>query len=120
MIELKGKYGSAYVYTDVVDEASISQVIGLLNQPYAEGAQVRMTLIQILRVQRYLWMLVESMELRDIIRYLLMRFMVIYHLIDLTFSSQRRHLSIQAAHIVHQRLVQTFLYLHTTEHMACL
>lgn len=42
MIELKGKYGSAYVYTDVVDEASISQVIGLLNQPYAEGAQVCM------------------------------------------------------------------------------
>ena len=42
MIELKGKYGSAYVYTDVVDEASISQVTNLLNQPYAENARVRM------------------------------------------------------------------------------
>ena len=42
MIELKGKYGSAFVYTDVVDEASVSQVINLLNQPYAEGARVRM------------------------------------------------------------------------------
>ena len=42
MIELKGKFGSAFVYTDVVDEASISQVITLLNQPYAEGAHIRM------------------------------------------------------------------------------
>ena len=42
MIELKGKYGTAVVYTDVVDEASISQVINLLNQPYAEGAHIRM------------------------------------------------------------------------------
>ena len=42
MIELKGKYGSALVYTDVVDEASVGQVISLLNQPYAEGANVRM------------------------------------------------------------------------------
>lgn len=42
MIELKGKYGSAVVYTDVVDEASVSQVISLLNQPYAENAHVRM------------------------------------------------------------------------------
>ena len=42
MIELKGKYGSAYIYTDAVDEASISQVISLLNQPYAENARIRM------------------------------------------------------------------------------
>jgi len=42
MIELKGKYGEAFVYTDVVDEASISQVISLLNQPYAENAHIRM------------------------------------------------------------------------------
>ena len=42
MFELKGKYGSAVVYTDVVDEASISQVISLLNQPYAENAHIRM------------------------------------------------------------------------------
>ncbi|MBQ5712414.1 MAG: RtcB family protein [Oscillospiraceae bacterium] len=42
MIELKGKYASAKVFTDVVDQASISQVIGLLNQPYAEGSRIRM------------------------------------------------------------------------------
>ena len=42
MFELEGKYGKAKVFTDVVDNASISQVITLLNQPYAENANVRM------------------------------------------------------------------------------
>ena len=42
MIELQGKYGQAKVFTDVVDNDSISQVITLLNQPYAESANVRM------------------------------------------------------------------------------
>ena len=42
MIELKGKYGEAKVFTDVVDSESISQVIGLLNQPYAQGSRIRM------------------------------------------------------------------------------
>ena len=42
MIELRGKYGEAKVYTDVVDNESISQVINLLNQPYVEGRRVRM------------------------------------------------------------------------------
>lgn len=42
MLELQGKYAAAKVFTDVVDEASISQVIGLMNQPYVEGARVRM------------------------------------------------------------------------------
>lgn len=42
MIELRGKYASAKVFTDVVDQESISQVISLLNQPYAEGSRVRM------------------------------------------------------------------------------
>lgn len=42
MIELKGKYASAKVFTDVVDNESISQVINLLNQPYMEGSKVRM------------------------------------------------------------------------------
>ena len=32
MIELKGKYNEAKIFTDVVDEASISQVLLLLNQ----------------------------------------------------------------------------------------
>lgn len=42
MLELQGKYATAKVFTDVVDEASISQVISLLNQPYTEGERVRM------------------------------------------------------------------------------
>ena len=42
MIELQGKYAVAKVFTDVVDDESISQVINLLNQPYIEGSRVRM------------------------------------------------------------------------------
>ena len=42
MIELRGKYAEAKVFTDVVDQESISQVISLLNQPYASGSRVRM------------------------------------------------------------------------------
>ena len=42
MIELKGKFAEAKVFTDVVDNESISQVINLLNQPYVEGSKVRM------------------------------------------------------------------------------
>lgn len=42
MLELQGKYATAKVFTDVVDEASLSQVISLLNQPYVDGSRVRM------------------------------------------------------------------------------
>lgn len=42
MIEVNGKYGAAKIFTDVVDQESISQVIELLNQPYAENSHVRM------------------------------------------------------------------------------
>ena len=42
MIELNGKYASAKIFTDVVDAESVSQVMALLNQPYAEGSKVRM------------------------------------------------------------------------------
>jgi len=42
MLELQGKYATAKVFTDVVDGESISQVINLLNQPYADGSHVRM------------------------------------------------------------------------------
>jgi len=42
MIELKGKYGQALVFTDVVDAESVSQVINLLNQPYTQGSRIRM------------------------------------------------------------------------------
>lgn len=42
MIELRGKYAEAKVFTDIVDDESISQVINLLNQPYVSGSRVRM------------------------------------------------------------------------------
>ena len=42
MIELRGKYNVAYVYTDVIDQESISQIIEILNQPMAEGQTIRM------------------------------------------------------------------------------
>ncbi len=42
MIELTGKYAQAKIFTDVVDRDSIAQVMGLLNQPYAADAHVRM------------------------------------------------------------------------------
>lgn len=42
MFELRGKYAEAKVFTDVVDEESISQVMNLLNQPYTEGSKIRM------------------------------------------------------------------------------
>lgn len=42
MIELQGKFATAKIFTDVVDNESISQVINLLNQPYMVGSRVRM------------------------------------------------------------------------------
>lgn len=41
MLELKGKYGDAKVFTDNIDQETISQVIGLLNQPYAAESKIR-------------------------------------------------------------------------------
>lgn len=42
MIELKGKYNTAQVFTDIIDEASISQIIELCNQPFTENSKIRM------------------------------------------------------------------------------
>ena len=41
MIELNGRYGSAKVFTDIIDQTAVSQIITLLNQPMAEGQTVR-------------------------------------------------------------------------------
>ncbi len=41
MLELKGKYNTAKVFTDVIDENAISQIIELLNQPMSEGQRIR-------------------------------------------------------------------------------
>ena len=42
MIELNGKYNTAKVFTDVVDQSAISQVIELLNQEFTAGSRIRM------------------------------------------------------------------------------
>ncbi|MGN0691923.1 MAG: RtcB family protein [Oscillospiraceae bacterium] len=42
MIELTGKYNSAKVFTDVIDSASISQIIELCSQEFTVGQRIRM------------------------------------------------------------------------------
>lgn len=42
MIEVNGRFNSAKIYTDVVDEASISQVITLCNQEFSAGSRIRL------------------------------------------------------------------------------
>lgn len=42
MIELTGSYNSAKIFTDTADEASLSQVLLLLNQEFAAGSRIRM------------------------------------------------------------------------------
>jgi RNA-splicing ligase RtcB len=38
---LRGKYGEAIVYTGVIEQEAISQIINILNQPMMEGVKVR-------------------------------------------------------------------------------
>ena len=42
MIEVKGKYNEAKIFTDVVDEASLSQVRLLLDQEFTSGSKIRL------------------------------------------------------------------------------
>ncbi len=42
MIELKGKYNKAKIFTDVVDETSISEIILLLNQEFVSDSKIRL------------------------------------------------------------------------------
>lgn len=42
MIELNGRYGSAKVFSNNVDQASIAQIIELLNQEFTQGSKIRM------------------------------------------------------------------------------
>ena len=41
MLELRGKYNSAKVFTDVIDENAVSQIIMLLNQPMSQQQKIR-------------------------------------------------------------------------------
>lgn len=42
MIEINGKYNSAKVFTDVIDDASVSQIIELCSQEFTIGQRIRM------------------------------------------------------------------------------
>lgn len=42
MIEIAGKYNQAKIFTDVVDQQSIAQVIALCSQPFCAGSRIRM------------------------------------------------------------------------------
>ncbi len=42
MIEIKGKYNEAKIFTDVVDSASIAQVQELCNQEFTKGSRIRL------------------------------------------------------------------------------
>ena len=39
MIEVKGKYNTATIYTDNIEQAAYSQVLNLMNQKFAEGSK---------------------------------------------------------------------------------
>ena len=41
MIELKGKYNSARVFTDVIEQDAVTQIIAFCSQPMSEGAKIR-------------------------------------------------------------------------------
>ena len=57
------------------------------------------------------------MVYRDIIRYLLMKYMETFRLTDRICSLQKQHRFILQVRILHQRRLQTCLYLHITEHL---
>lgn len=42
MLEVRGKYNTAKIFTDVVDSASIAQVIELCNQEFTAGSRIRL------------------------------------------------------------------------------
>lgn len=42
MLEVKGKYNQAKIFTDVVDESSIAQVLLLCNQEFTKGSRIRL------------------------------------------------------------------------------
>ncbi|MCQ2555272.1 MAG: RtcB family protein [Clostridia bacterium] len=42
MLEVKGKYNTAKVFTDVIEETAIDQIRLFLDQPFSENAKVRM------------------------------------------------------------------------------
>ena len=50
MLELKGKYNIAKVFTDNVDNETISQVIELLNQDYIKDAKKTPEFLNVIKI----------------------------------------------------------------------
>lgn len=42
MLELRGKFNEAKIFTDVIEGEAISQIIGLLNEPFTENSKIRL------------------------------------------------------------------------------
>lgn len=42
MVEVKGKYNTAKIFTDVVDQTSVAQVLELCDQKFARGSRIRL------------------------------------------------------------------------------
>lgn len=42
MLELRGKYNTAKIFTDIVDESSVAQVLLLCNQEFSQGSRIRL------------------------------------------------------------------------------
>jgi tRNA-splicing ligase RtcB len=42
MFEIQGKYNSAKIFADIVEQSAISQVIELCNQDFVSGSKIRM------------------------------------------------------------------------------
>ena len=42
MIEINGKFNSAKIFTDNVEQEAIAQIIALCNQPFTQGQTIRM------------------------------------------------------------------------------
>lgn len=41
MLELRGKYNSAIVYTDIIEETAVGQIIEICNQEFVKGCKIR-------------------------------------------------------------------------------
>ena len=41
MLELRGKYNTAIVYTDIIENSAVSQIIELCNQEFVKGCKIR-------------------------------------------------------------------------------
>lgn len=41
MLELRGKYNTAIVYTDIIEETAVGQIIELCNQEFVKGCKIR-------------------------------------------------------------------------------